>query len=264
MELEGTSAVVTGGASGLGAAAARRLAAAGARVVIADLQEDRGGLVADEIGGTFARVDVTRADEVGRVVSEAAAAGPLRAVVTAAGVGWTESTVSDDGHAHAGESFEWVVRTNLLGTFEVVRTAAEVMAAQEPADDGERGAIAMLSSVEAFDGQEGQVAYAAAKAAIAGMTLPLARDLAAVGVRATGIAPGFIDTPIFGTGDEADVFKARVAEDVPFPRRMGSPDEVASLILECLTNPYLNGETVRIDGALRMPPRLPARPDRKR
>lgn len=264
MELDGASAVVTGGASGLGAAAAGRLAAAGARVVIADVQVEQGEAVADEIGGTFVRVDVTRADEVHRAVSEAVDAGPLRAVVTAAGVGWTESTVSDDGHAHAAESFEWVVRTNLLGTFEVVRTAAEAMAAQDPDESGERGAIAMLSSVEAFDGQEGQVAYAAAKAAIAGMTLPLARDLAGFGVRTTSVAPGFIDTPIFGTGDDADGFKARVAEDVPFPRRMGSPDEVADLIMACLTNTYLNGESIRVDGALRMPPRLPARPGRKR
>ena len=258
MELTGSTALVTGAASGIGAAAARQLAARGATVVVADLQADKGEALAEEIKGVFARVDVTSTEQIRAAVEAAAEIAPLRTVVNSAGIGWAQRTVGRDGTleaAHSLEAFQKVVAINLVGTFDVVRQAATVMSHNEPDADGCRGAIVNLASVAAFDGQIGQAAYSASKGGVVGMTLPVARDLAAVGIRLTTVAPGLIDTPIYGEGEEAEAFKAKLGESVLFPRRLGAPDELASMVLECLTNPYMNGEVVRVDGGIRMPPK---------
>lgn len=258
MELTGSTALVTGAASGIGAAVARRLASRGATVLVADLQIEKGEALAGEIAGQFALVDVTKTDQITAAVEAAAAIGPLRAVVNSAGVGGAQRTVGRDGtleSAHSLEAFARVVAINLIGTFDVVRQAATVMSHNDPDDDGCRGAIVNLASVAAFDGQIGQASYAASKGGVVGMTLPVARDLAAVGIRLSAVAPGLVDTPIYGEGEEAEAFKARLGEAVLFPKRLGTPDEVASMVLECLTNPYLNGEVVRVDGGIRMPPK---------
>jgi len=258
MEITGSSALVTGGASGLGAAAARQLAALGATVVVADLQADKGEALAEEIGGVFAQVDVTQTDQITAAVKAAAEIAPLRAVVNSAGIGWAQRTIGRDGQiesAHSLEAFSKVVAINLIGTFDVVRQAATVMSANEPDSDGCRGAIVNLASVAAFDGQIGQASYSASKGGAVGMTLPVARDLAAVGIRLNCVAPGLIDTPIYGEGEDAEAFKAKLGESVLFPKRLGVPDELASMVIECLTNSYMNGETVRLDGGIRMPPK---------
>ncbi len=258
MDLEGSVALVTGAASGIGAAAARRLASRGATVVVADLQVDKGEALATEIGGVFAQVDVTDTEQVAAAVRTAADIAPLRAVVNSAGIGWAQRTVGRDGtpeSAHSLEAFTKVVAINLIGTFDVVRQAATAMSHNEPDADGCRGAIVNVASVAAFDGQIGQAAYSSSKGGVVGMTLPVARDLAAVGVRLNTVAPGLVDTPIYGQGEDAEAFKARLGESVLFPRRLGLPDELASMVLECLTNPYMNGEVVRVDGGIRMPPK---------
>ena len=258
MDIKGSTALVTGAASGIGAAVARRLAAQGAVVVVADLQADKGEALAAEIGGVFARVDVTRTDEITAAVNAAAEIAPLRAVVNSAGIGWAQRTIGRDGQiesAHDLEAFTRVIAINLIGTFDVVRQAATVMSRNEPDADGQRGAIVNLASVAAFDGQIGQASYSASKGGVVGMTLPVARDLAASGIRLNTVAPGLIDTPIYGEGPDADAFKARLGESVLFPRRLGTPDELAGMVLECLTNSYMNGETVRVDGGIRMPPK---------
>ena len=258
MELTGSSALVTGGASGIGAAVARALAVRGVRVVVADLQADKGEALAREIGGEFALVDVTDTAQIGQAVALATSLAPLRAVVNSAGIGWAQRTVGRDGtvaSAHSLEAFAKVVGINLIGTFDVVRQAATVMSANEPDADGGRGAIVNLASVAAFDGQIGQAAYAASKGGVAGMTLPVARDLASIGVRLNTVAPGLIDTPIYGEGEASETFKATLGQNVLFPRRLGLSEEVASLVLECLTNSYLNAEVIRVDGGIRMPPK---------
>jgi NAD(P)-dependent dehydrogenase (short-subunit alcohol dehydrogenase family) len=258
MDIKGSSALVTGAASGIGAAVARQLAARGAVVVVADLQADKGEALAAEIGGVFARVDVTRTDEITAAVNAAAEIAPLRAVVNSAGIGWAQRTIGRDGQiesAHDLEAFKRVIAINLIGTFDVVRQTATVMSRNEPDADGQRGAIANLASVAAFDGQIGQASYSASKGGVVGMTLPVARDLAASGIRLNTVAPGLIDTPIYGQGPDAEAFKARLGESVLFPRRLGTPDELAGMVLECLTNSYMNGETVRVDGGIRMPPK---------
>ncbi len=258
MDINGASAIVTGAASGIGAAAARRLAAHGAIVVVADLQADRGEALAQEIGGVFARVDVTRSDEITAAVEAAAAIAPLRAVVNSAGIGGAQRTIGRDGRiesAHDLAAFTRVIAINLIGTFDMVRQAATVMSRNEPDADGQRGAIVNMASVAAFDGQIGQASYSASKGGVVGMTLPVARDLAASGIRLNTIAPGLVDTPIYGEGEDAEAFKARLGESVLFPKRLGTPDELASMVLECLTNSYLNGETIRVDGGIRMPPK---------
>jgi len=258
MELSGSTALVTGAASGIGAAAARRLAALGATVVVADLQADKGEALAGEIGGVFAQVDVTQTDQITAAVHAAAEIAPLRAVVNSAGIGWAQRTIGRDGQiesAHSLEAFTKVVGINLIGTFDVVRQAATVMSANEPDADGCRGAIVNLASVAAFDGQIGQASYSASKGGVVGMTLPIARDLSAVGIRLNTVAPGLIDTPIYGEGGDAEAFKAKLGESVLFPKRLGVPDELASMVVECLTNSYMNGETVRLDGGIRMPPK---------
>ncbi|MGB2756036.1 MAG: SDR family NAD(P)-dependent oxidoreductase [Acidimicrobiia bacterium] len=256
MRLDGSTALVTGGASGLGAACATRLASAGAHVVIADLAYEAGRNHANEINGSFSRTDVTSEEDVERAVAMAMSRGPLRAVVNAAGVGSAGRTIDRAGNPHSLEEFARVVTINLIGTFNCVRLAAAAMASTEPVDeDGQRGAIVNISSVAAFDGQIGQAAYSASKGGIVGLTLPLARDLSAVGIRVNTIAPGLIDTPIYGEGEASEAFKAQLGKSVLFPKRLGTSDEVASLVHELVVNNYMNGEVIRLDGAIRMPPK---------
>jgi NAD(P)-dependent dehydrogenase (short-subunit alcohol dehydrogenase family) len=258
MDINGASAIVTGGASGIGAACARQLAARGAVVVVADLQADKGEELAKEIGGVFAQVDVTQTDQITAAVNAAAEIAPLRAVVNSAGIGWAQRTIGRDGQiesAHDLAAFTKVIAINLIGTFDVVRQAATVMSRNEPDADGQRGAIVNLASVAAFDGQIGQASYSASKGGVVGMTLPVARDLSASGIRLNTVAPGLIDTPIYGEGPESEAFKAKLGESVLFPKRLGVPDELASMVVECLTNSYMNAEVIRVDGGIRMPPK---------
>jgi NAD(P)-dependent dehydrogenase (short-subunit alcohol dehydrogenase family) len=258
MELNGSSAVVTGGASGIGAAAARQLAAKGAKVVVADLQEDEGNAVADQIGGAFCKVDVTNTDDIINAVEMATSMGPLKALVNSAGIGWAQRTVVKDGSYDSAanlEAFQRVININLIGTFDCIRLGATAMSRNEPDEFGERGAICNLASVAAFDGQIGQASYSASKGGVVGMTLPIARDLAAVGVRVNTVAPGLIDTPIYGEGEASEQFKANLQRGVLFPQRLGSPDELASMVVECITNSYMNAETIRVDGGIRMQPK---------
>ena len=258
MELNGSSAVVTGGASGIGAAAARQLAAKGAKVVVADLQEDAGNAVADQIGGAFCKVDVTNTDDIINAVEMATSMVPLKALVNSAGIGWAQRTVGKDGSYDSAanlEAFQRVININLIGTFDCIRLGATAMSRNEPDEFGERGAICNLASVAAFDGQIGQASYSASKGGVVGMTLPIARDLAAVGVRVNTVAPGLIDTPIYGEGEASEQFKANLQRGVLFPQRLGSPDELASMVVECITNSYMNAETIRVDGGIRMQPK---------
>ena len=259
LDLTATSSIVTGGASGLGEASARQLAARCAKVVILDLQDDKGKAVAESIGGTYVRADVAEPDQVIAAVQAAEALGPLRTLVAAAGVGWATRTVGKDGlfaSAHDLELYTKVLKINLIGTFNCVRLAATAMGRTEPVDDsGSRGAIVTLASVAAFDGQIGQAAYSSSKGGIVGMTLPVARDLAAIGVRVNCVAPGLIDTPIYGEGEGSEAFKDKLKRDVLFPKRLGSSDELASMVLELLTNSYMNAEVVRVDGGVRMQPK---------
>ncbi|WP_185995956.1 SDR family NAD(P)-dependent oxidoreductase [Nocardioides campestrisoli] len=258
MDIQGASAIVTGGASGIGAAAARQLAARGARVVVADLNEDAGKALADDIGGTFVRVDVTDTTQIQAAVEEAEKLGPVRVLVNSAGIGSAQRTIGRDGEfgsAHDLDVYKKVIAINLVGTFDAIRLAATAMSRSQPLESGERGAVVNMASVAAFDGQIGQAAYSSSKGGIVGMTLPVARDLAAAGIRVNTVAPGLIDTPIYGEGEAAEAFKAKLGESVLFPRRLGSPDELASMVVECVTNSYMNGEVVRVDGGIRMPPK---------
>lgn len=256
MELNGVAAIVTGGASGLGEAAARRLAEEGARLVLVDLQDDRGEEVAKELEAVYVRADVTNADEVTAAVEAASELGPLRALVNCAGIGWAQRTIGRDGSyesAHALEAFQKVIAVNLIGTFNCIRIAATAISRAEPMADGERGAIVNTASIAAYDGQIGQAAYSASKGGIVGMTLPVARDLSAAGIRVNTIAPGIMDTPLLGLLPEEN--RQALGAGVLFPKRLGRPDEFADLAVQLLTNPYLNGEVVRLDGGLRMPPK---------
>lgn len=254
MQLSGSSALVTGGASGLGEATARRLAAAGAHVVVLDMQEEAGAAVAEEIGGTFAKADVTDSEQVQAAVAVAEAAGPMRALVNCAGIGMAGRTLNKDGTPHDLAVFERVIRINLVGTFNVIRLAAVAMAATEPLDAfGSRGAIVNTSSVAGIEGQTGQAAYSASKGGVIGITLPIARDLAAIGVRVNTICPGLMDTPLFGAA--SDKVKQGLGSSVLFPRRMGTTDEFASMALELITNDYMNGEVIRLDGGIRFQPK---------
>ena len=258
MELNGTSAIVTGGASGIGAATARQLADLGARVVIADLQADRGQELAHEIGGAFVSVDVTKTEQIVDAVNTAMDLGPLRALVNSAGVGWAQRTIGKDGEfasAHDLGAYRKVIEINLVGTFDCIRLAATAMSRLEPTSTGERGAIVNMTSVAAFDGQIGQAAYSSSKGGIVGLTLPVARDLAAVGIRVNTVAPGLIDTPIYGQGEGSEAFKAQLQKGVLFPQKLGKPEQLASMVLECITNSYMNAETIRVDGGIRMPPK---------
>ncbi|MGQ0480455.1 MAG: SDR family NAD(P)-dependent oxidoreductase [Pseudonocardia sp.] len=255
MDISGASAIVTGGASGLGEATARLLAERGAKVVVLDLQEDRGQLLAKEIGGAFVKADVTSEEQVQAAVAAASEMGPLRVLVNSAGLGKAGRIIGRDLSPMPLEQFEFVVRVNLVGSFNCARLAASAMAATEPLADGtSRGAILNTASAAAFDGQIGQTNYSASKGGVVGMTLPMARDLARHGIRVNTIAPGLIDTPIYGSGEKAEAFKAKLGESVVYPNRLGSADEFASMAVEVLTNDYMNGETIRLDGAIRMPP----------
>jgi NAD(P)-dependent dehydrogenase (short-subunit alcohol dehydrogenase family) len=258
MELNNTSSVVTGGASGLGEATARALAARGVKVVVADLNDELGTRIAKEIGGTYMHCDVTNTEEVIFAVEAAKTMAPLWSAVNCAGIGWATRTVGKDGEyasAHDLDLYRKVIEINLIGTFNVCRLAATAMSHNEPDVDGLRGAIVNTSSAAAEDGQIGQVAYSSSKGGIVGLTLPLARDLAAIGVRANCILPGLIDTPIYGTGPQSDEFKARLAKDVLFPKRLGYASEFASLAVELLSNSYMNAESIRIDAGIRMQPK---------
>ena len=258
MDISGASAIVTGGASGIGAASARMLAARGAKVVIADLQEDKGNELADEIGGAIAKVDVTNTDDIINAVEMAKSMGPLRVLINSAGIGWAQRTVGKDGTLESAanlDAFKKVIAINLIGTFDAIRVAATAMSTTEPLDDGERGAIVNIASVAAFDGQIGQASYSASKGGVVGMTLPIARDLSAVGIRVNTVAPGLIDTPIYGEGDASDAFKENLQRGVLFPKRLGYQVELASMVVECVTNSYMNAETIRVDGGIRMQPK---------
>ena len=258
MDINGASAIVTGGASGIGAASARQLAARGAKVVVADLQADPGTELADSIGGVFVSVDVTDTEQIEEAVKRAVELGPLRVLVNSAGIGWAQRTIGKDGQfdsAHDLDAYKKVIAINLIGTFDCIRLAATAMGRTEPLANGERGAIVSMASVAAFDGQIGQAAYSSSKGGIVGMTLPVARDLSAVGIRVNTIAPGLIDTPIYGEGEGSEAFKAKLGQSVLFPHRLGSPDELASMVVELVTNSYMNAEVVRVDGGIRMPPK---------
>ncbi|MGW4424456.1 SDR family NAD(P)-dependent oxidoreductase [Streptosporangium sp. NPDC004631] len=257
MDLNGAAAVISGGASGLGEATARDLAAHGAAVVVADLNEERGKALADEIGAIFVKTDVSDEQQVQAAVDAAVATGrPLRAVVNSAGIGWAGRTVNRDGSPHDLATYRKVIEVNLIGTFNLMRIGAAAIARTEPVDaDGQRGVIVNTASVAALEGQTGQVAYSASKGGIVGMTLPAARDLAAVGVRVNTVCPGIIDTPIYGFAADAEEFKARLVAPVVFPKRMGRPDEFAHLVRSLIENDYMNGEVVRFDGGIRFQPK---------
>jgi NAD(P)-dependent dehydrogenase (short-subunit alcohol dehydrogenase family) len=256
MELDGASILVTGGASGIGEASARRLALLGAKPVICDLNEEKGKAVAADLNGEFVKTDVADSDQVQAAVDAALGLGPLRALVNAAGLGNANRTVNREGKPFPLDQFEFVIRVNLIGTFNCLRLAAAAMSQQEPVDaDGQRGAIVNIASVAAFDGQIGQAAYSASKGGVVGLTLPVARDLSAIGIRVNTIAPGLIDTPIYGQGEASEQFKANLGRNVLFPKRLGDASELASMVAECITNDYMNGETLRVDGGIRMPPK---------
>ncbi|GAA0390657.1 SDR family oxidoreductase [Microbispora corallina] len=257
MDLNGAAAIISGGASGLGEATARELARIGATVVIADLNAERGKALADELGGVFAQTDVSDEGSVQAAVDAAVATSrPLRAVINSAGIGWASRTVGRDGSPHDLASYRKVIDVNLIGTFNLMRIGAAAMAKTEPADaDGARGVVINTASVAGIEGQTGQVAYSASKGGIIGMTLPAARDLAAIGVRVLTIAPGIIDTPIYGSGPEAEAFKAKLSAPVPFPKRMGRASEFAHLVRSLVENDYMNGEVIRFDGGIRFQPK---------
>jgi NAD(P)-dependent dehydrogenase (short-subunit alcohol dehydrogenase family) len=256
MQVEGKGILVADGASGLDEASAQTLAAAGANVVIADLNAAKGEALAAELGGTasFVEADVTDEAAVAAAVDQAAAAGKdgLRVSVCCAGIGWAER-VAHKGGPHNLELFSKVVKVNLIGTFNVLRLSAATMSENEPDEGGERGVCVNTASIAAFDGQIGQIAYAASKGGIVGMTLPAARDMASRGVRVVTIAPGLFDTPLLAALPEEA--REALGAGIPFPSRLGHPGEYARLVEQIVANPMLNGETIRLDGALRMPPR---------
>ena len=256
MRIDGSAALIAGGASGLGEATARELHARGASVVIADLNADSGRALVDELGSRaeFVRADVSDPDAVAGAVDVAAALpGGLRIAICSAGIGGPAQRVAGRRGAHALAAFEKVIGVNLIGTFNVMRLAAEAMLATEPTDSGERGVCVNTASIAAFDGQIGQIAYSASKGAVVAMTLPAARDLAVGGVRVCAIAPGTFETPLLG-GLSPET-RTALGDAVPFPRRLGRPEEYAALAVHIVENEMLNGEVIRLDGALRMPPR---------
>ena len=255
MEVNGASALISGGASGLGEATTRRLHAAGASVVVSDLDTGKGQALASELGdrASFVEANVMDEDQVQAAVDAAAGAdGGLRISVCCAGIGWAQRTTSKNG-PHDLEIFSNVIKVNLIGTFNVLRLAATAMSENEPDSGGERGVHVSTASIAAFDGQIGQVAYSASKAGIVGLTLPAARDLASRGIRVNTIAPGLFDTPLLAALPQEA--RDALGAGVPFPRRLGDPHEFALLACHIAENPMLNGETIRLDGALRMPPK---------
>jgi NAD(P)-dependent dehydrogenase (short-subunit alcohol dehydrogenase family) len=254
MRLDNAAALVTGGASGLGLATARRLAQAGATVTIIDLPSSAGADIATELGGAFAPADVTDPGQVADAVARAAASGPLRVVVNCAGIAPAAKVLDREGNPLPLADFERGIRVNLVGTFNVTSQAAAVMARSQPDDEsGDRGVIVNTASVAAFDGQIGQPAYSASKGGVHAMTLPIARELARYGIRVLTIAPGIMETPMLAGLPEAA--QASLGQQVPYPARLGRPDEYARLVMSIVDNGYLNGETIRLDGAIRMAPR---------
>ena len=252
MEIKGKVFIVTGGASGLGEGTARMLAAEGAKVVIADMQVAKGEAVAREIGGTFVRCDVSSESDGQAVVSQAVAQGKLMGLVNCAGIAPAEKTVGKNG-AHSLAVFTKTITVNLIGTFNMIRLAAEAMAKNEPEATGERGVLISTASVAAYDGQIGQAAYSASKGGVVGMTLPIARDLARNGIRNMTIAPGIFGTPmLFSMPKEV---QDALAAGVPFPSRLGTPQDYAKLVRHIIENDMLNGEVIRLDGAIRLAPK---------
>lgn len=253
MQIQGSSALITGGASGLGLATARALAAAGAHVTLMDLPSSAGAELAAELGGTFAAGDVTRPEDAAAAAAAAHEAAPLRIVVNCAGIAPPAKVLDRDGNPAVLADFERIVRINLVGTFNVLSQAAAVMRDTEPTASGDRGVIVNTASVAAFDGQIGQPAYAASKGGVHAMTLPVARELARYGIRVCTIAPGIMETPMLAGLPEAA--QASLGQQVPYPARLGRPDEYAALVQHIVENGYLNGETIRLDGAIRMAPK---------
>lgn len=254
MDLDGRTALITGGASGLGHATARELHAAGASVVLVDLPDADGEEAAEQVGDRahFVPADVTDAEQVQGAVDRAVeVGGGLHVTVNCAGVGWAQRTSSKDG-PHDDDAFRKVIEVNLVGTFNVIRLTADQMSGQDPIGE-ERGVIVNTASIAAFDGQIGQVAYAASKGGVVSLTLPVARDLAGRQIRCNTIAPGTFDTPMLGSLSEE--IREALAADIPHPSRLGDPAEYALLVRQLIENPYVNGEVIRLDGALRMPPR---------
>jgi NAD(P)-dependent dehydrogenase (short-subunit alcohol dehydrogenase family) len=252
MDIAGKVFIVTGGASGLGEGAARMLAAAGGKVVVADLQVDKGEAVAAELGGAFVKCDVTQEADGQAVVAKATAMGKLMGLVNCAGIAIGVKTVGKDG-PHPLAQFQKVISINLIGSFNMIRLAADAMAKNAPESTGERGVIISTASVAAYDGQIGQAAYSASKGGVVGMTLPIARDLARSGIRNMTIAPGIFGTPMM-FGMPQDVQDA-LAAAVPFPSRLGTPTDYAKLVKHIVENDMLNGEVIRLDGALRLAPK---------
>ncbi|MFT3922944.1 MAG: 3-hydroxyacyl-CoA dehydrogenase [Myxococcales bacterium] len=255
MEIQGKAAVVSGGASGLGEATVRALVERGAKVVIADMNRERGETLAAELGASalFMATDVSREDQVKAAIEEAAEFGELRAVINCAGIGLAVRVLDKAGEPHPLAIFEKTIAVNLVGTFNVLRLAAAQMAKNQADADHHRGVIINTASVAAFDGQIGQAAYSASKGGVVGMTLPVARDLAKQGIRVCTICPGTVDTPMLASLPEAA--RVNLAAAIPFPSRLGMPREYAQLALHIIDNNYLNGECIRLDGALRMAPK---------
>jgi 3-hydroxyacyl-CoA dehydrogenase/3-hydroxy-2-methylbutyryl-CoA dehydrogenase len=255
VKVEGASALVAGGASGLGAATSRALHKRGASVVICDMNAEKGEALAAELGdrASFVEANVMEPDPVKAAVDAAAAGdGGLRISVCCAGIGWAQRTASKQG-PHDLEVFHNVVKVNLIGTFNVLRLACTAMNENDPDDEGERGVCVNTASIAAWDGQIGQVAYSASKGGVVGLTLPAARDMASRGVRVNTIAPGLFDTPLLAALPEEQ--REALGAGIPFPSRLGRPEEYAQLAVQIVENPMMNGETIRLDGALRMPPR---------
>jgi NAD(P)-dependent dehydrogenase (short-subunit alcohol dehydrogenase family) len=254
MQIQGHAALVTGGGSGLGEATARELARLGARVAVLDMHLANAQRVADDIGGVACACDITQGDSLQAAIAQAAAAhGPARILMHIAGIGSAKRVVGRDGQPAPLDDFARVINVNLIGTYNAARLFAAACARLEPLDDGERGVMVFTASVAAFDGQVGQQAYSASKAGVAGMTLPMARDLAQHGIRVCTIAPGLFATPLMKTLPEP--VQASLAASIPFPPRLGKPEEFAQLATHIVTNSHLNGEVIRLDGALRMAPR---------
>ena len=252
MNVENSSAIVVGGASGLGEATVRALDERGAKVTIADVNAEKGEQLASELGSPFVSCDVREEGQVEAAVAAAAERGPLRIAVCCAGTGWAQKVASSKG-PHPLLPFETIISINLIGTFNVLRYAATAMLGTDPLEDGERGVCVNTASIAAFDGQVGQIAYSASKGGVVGMTLPAARDLSQYGIRVNTIAPGLFDTPLLGALPEEA--RQKLGAGVPYPQRLGSPAEYAQLACHIVENRMLNGETIRLDGALRMPPR---------
>jgi len=252
MQIENNVFIVTGAASGLGAGTVRMLVEHGAKVVMADVQDEMGQSLAQELGQTYVHCDVTQEADAESVVKAATDLGSLYGLINCAGIAPAAKTVGKNG-AHALDLFQKALMVNTVGSFNMIRLAAAAMQQNEPLDTGERGVLINTASVAAYDGQIGQAAYAASKAAVVGMTLPIARDLASQGIRCVTIAPGIFGTPmIFGMPQNV---QDSLAASIPFPSRLGRPEDYAKLVHQVVTNDMINGETIRLDGAIRMPPR---------